>query len=193
MERPRTNAEIDELLSQRMPLIRQAARATCPHRQDELSHEIVLLWWERHLKNPAKWWEVLSDPSPAHVVRSCRQMALRVVEKWQRQEVAGELVEEAICAEVEWGRADSGECYAGTVGKRHEGNHIASDEEVKAVFALLQRHSALVEALDLWNAYARASYPAKQAIRLLASGYSRAEIGKADYMQAKKYLRSALA
>jgi hypothetical protein len=190
---PHANHEIDALLNARMPLIRQAATAVCRHRQDELTHEVILLWFERYRKNPLKYWTVLADPCPAHVVRSCRQMALRVVEGWQRAEVEGELLEEKNCETVEWGSADTHMCKAGGVGST-VGGHVASDDEVREMFAAVERRATgRVESIDLWTAFRRAEAVAQEAIRYLASGYSRSEIGsKAAYGAAKKCLRDAL-
>jgi hypothetical protein len=192
-DRTHTNEEIDALLNARMPLIRQAAASVCRHRQDELTHEIVFLWWSRYVKRPDKYWSVLADPCPAHVVRSCRQIALRVLEDWQRAEVAGELDEESGCA-VEWGSADTDALYAGGVGAREVGGHVASDDEVREMFAAVERRAAgRVEGIDLWTAYRRAEAVAQEAIRYLASGYSRSEIGsKSAYNAARRRLQMAL-
>jgi hypothetical protein len=193
-DRAHTNEEIDALLTERMALIRQAAASVCRHRSDELSHEVILLWFERYRKNPLKYWPVLADPCSAHVVRSCRHMALRVIEGWQRAEVAGELVEESDCAAVEWGSADAEERYAGGVRAREVGGHVASDDEVREMFAAVERRATgRVEGIDLWTAYRRAEAVAQEAIRYLASGYSRSEIGsKSAYNAARRRLQMAL-
>jgi hypothetical protein len=180
-----TNHEIDALIETRLPLIRRAAGRVCRHREDELTHEIVYLWWSRYVKNPSKWWGILADPCPAHVVANCRQMALRVLEGWQRDEREFEAV---------WGRADTDALYAGGVGAREVGGHIASEGELRGLFEAVERYAAgEVEALDLWTAYRRAEQVAQEAIRYLASGYSREEIGsKSAYNAAKKCLQGAL-
>jgi hypothetical protein len=179
-----TNHEIDALIETRLPLIRRAAGRVCRHREDELTHEIVYLWWSRYLKNGPKWWAILADPCPAHVVANCRQMALRVLEGWRRDERE---------FEARWG-AGVGERYCGGVGERAAGGHIASEVELRGLFEAVERYAAgEVEALDLWTAYRRAEQVAQEAIRYLASGYSREEIGsKSAYNAAKKCLQGAL-
>lgn len=189
-QQPPTNDDIDALITLRLPLIRRTAAAVCAHRQKELSHEVVSLWYDRFLGNAAWYIQLHTD---AYAPLTVRRLALAIVGRWRREELE-ELKEEG--REVAWGAANRRKRYEGGAGEAAAGNHVASDDEVRALFGRVAAHrydGAAVDALDLILLYEDAPPDVRGAIRRLASGQSREEIGVREYRAAKECLQGALA
>jgi hypothetical protein len=189
-DRLHTNDDIDRLLTDRMPLIQRTAAAICAHRAPELSHEVVSLWFDRFLSNAA-WWDQLAID--AYAPRMLRRLAVLVVARWRREEL-DEPGEEGQWPE--WGAANTRKRYEGGVGEAAAGNHVASNDEVRSLFghvAARAYEGMAVDALDLWAIFEDAPQDVRRAIRELASGHSRAEVGEGEYRAARKCLQMALA
>ena len=197
------NAEIDSMLTERLPLIYQAARSVCAWREDELVWEIVPLWYSRYLKNPAKWWDVLANDNPADFVADMKQLGKRVLQHWIARERDESLTDDTLCNPVEWGDCNVKLCYENGIGERASGAYVADDDDLCRLFDMVARHNMTdehgtglgrVESADLMDAYRAAKPKVQQAIRKLASGYGASELTdrRKTFMAVAGVLQSAL-
>ena len=196
------NAEIDSMLTERLPLIYQAARSVCAWREDELVWEIVPLWYSRYLKNPAKWWDVLTNDNPGDFVADMKQLGKRVLQHWQARERDESLTDDLLCTPVEWGDCNLKLCYENGIGERVDGTYVADDEDLWRLFQAVARHNMTdedgaglgrVEAADLMGAFRSARPAVAHAIRLMASGYgAKGMTNRRAYQQVANVLMSAL-
>ena len=118
----KTNAEIDILLSARLHLIEQAARSLCAARWDELTWEIIPLWYRRYLVNPEKYWDMLANPNDYEVVADMRWIGLRVIDWWKRCERDESLELVTDCQTIEWGKSDTKQRYLDGIGDYANGD-----------------------------------------------------------------------
>ena len=201
MNRP--NSEIDNLLNSRLHLIEQAARSLCAARWDELTWEIIPLWYRRYLANPQKYWDMLANPNDYEVVADMKFIGLRVLDWWKRCERDESLELVTDCQTIEWGKSDKKTRYLDGIGDYAGGDYLATDDDLKRLFDMVARKSMVdedgnglgrVEAADLMGAYRAAKPKVQQAIRKLASGYGASELTdrRKTFMAVAGVLQSAL-
>lgn len=198
----RTNAEIDALVIAQMPLIYNVARSVAAHLADDLANDIVVLWYARYRKNPAKWWGKLADEDSNHVAADVRQLAYRVLEHWARYDRELELDSDTAYTPVEWGNSDEKLRYENGIGEYMEGAYVATDADVQRLFEHVARHNMVdadsnglgrVEAADLMSLFINAAPKTRHTIRLIASGYDYRAINNSHaYQKATNALRAVL-
>ena len=198
----KTNAEIDILLSARLHLIEQAARSLCSHRADELTWEIIPLWYRRYLQNPKKYWDMLNNPNDYEVVADMKFIGLRVLDWWKRCERDESLELVTDYETIEWGKSDKKTRYLDGIGDYAGGDYLATDDDLCRLFDMVARKSMVdengtglgrVEAADLMGAFRSARPAVAHAIRLMASGYGVGSMtNRRAYQQVANVLMSAL-
>lgn len=202
----RTNADIDNLLNSRLHLIEQAARSLCSHRADELTWEIIPLWYRRYLANPQKYWDMLNNPRENEVVADMKQFGKRVLEWWQRAERDESL--EALSDfqtlnPIEWGECNVKQRYLDGIGDYANGDYLPTNEELQRLFESVARHNMTdehgkglgrVDAFDLMTAFLNATPNEQRDIKWISTGRNVSDLPNRSksFMAVAGVLRTAL-
>ncbi len=199
----KTNAEIDILLSARLHLIEQAARSLCAARWDELTWEIIPLWYRRYLVNPEKYWDMLANPNDYEVVADMKFIGLRVLDWWKRCERDESLELVTDCQMIEWGKSDKKTRYLDGIGDYAGGDYLPTNEELQRLFESVARHNMTdehgkglgrVDAFDLMTAFLNATPNEQRDIKWIATGRNVSDLPNRSksFMAVAGVLQSAL-